>query len=317
MMTPHLTPARIAVLDEVGSRLSPADRALALAAASAAPAPATAASTHWDIAEPARQVEAALIAAGAAPLDNGQADVSGDLRRALIAIWLKALPERIAAARLPPEVLALYPWWLEKLVDFLNDGRGDYPLDFWIKDVRFALALSVPGARSQILDLSWPMGPGETVRHVMAGHGVGPLVAYLRHNARRPWLQNHTESRWLDDFNPEGWARMWATAGALLKTRPHLAGAMGASWFYDPQLETVSPRLNYLRADPVAGGAWLVHQGPGPGHTERATATSPTRRAMVEAGEYTPRSWLLAWPRARLIPWADAWAAEQAKGRTD
>lgn len=304
-----LTPALIDTLDAVYARLDPQERVLAAVAASMAPGPATIAASHWDISQPARKVEAALIAAGAGALADGRADVSGDLRRALIALWLKALPERVERERLPRAVLDLYPWWLEKLTAFLDEGRGDYPVDFWIKDVRFALALSVPGARSQILDLSWPMGPGETIRHALGGHGISPVVNYVRFNARRPWLQNHTESRWLDDFNPQGWDRMWRTAAALLKTRPRLAGAMGASWFYDPQLETVSPRLNYLRADPVAGGAWLVHQGPGEGHTERATATSPTRRAMVEAGDYVPTSWLLAWPRGKLIRWADGKAS--------
>lgn len=300
-----LTPAQLDTLDAVYARLDPQERVWAAMAVATAVGPATTAATHWDVSQPARRVETAIVAAGAAALPDGRAGVSGDLRRALIALWLKTLPERLERERLPDAVLDLYPWWLEKLTAFLDEGRGDYPDDFWIKDVRFALALSVPGARSQILDLSWPMGPGETVRHARGGHGLSPLVNYLVHNARRPWLQNHTESRWLDDFNPEGWDRMWRTAAALLKTRPGLAGAMGASWFYDPQLETVSPRLNYLRADPVAGGAWLVHQGPGEGHTERATATSPTRRALLEAGEYVPTSWLLAWPRGKLIRWAD------------
>ena len=26
---------------------------------------------------------------------------------------------------------------------------------------------------------------------------------------------------------------------------------------------------------------------------------------MIESGEYPPRSWLVAWPRATLIPWAE------------
>lgn len=304
-----LSPSTLHLLDVVQARLAADERKLAAIVTETAPQPATRVATHWDIAMPARQVEAALIATGAPRLETDVAAVSGDLRRALISGWLKDLPGRVARNRLPQEVLDLYPLWVERLAGFLAESRDDYPLDFWIKDVRFALALSVPAARSQILDLSWPMGLGETVRHVRGGHGVGPLVNYFVHNAGRPWLQNHTESRWLDDFNPEGWDRMWRTAAAVLKIQPHMAGAMGASWFYDPQLETISPRLNYLRAEPLRGGAWLVHQGPGEAHTERAIATSPTRRAMVEAGTYEPTSWLLAWPRDKLIRWADRQSA--------
>lgn len=289
----HLPPD-VAAFQSVLAGLSSEDWARVDAAAETAAVRAAEAALHWDFERPAKAVDAVL-----------GPDASDDVRRGLIATWALQLSDRVAAMALPPEVLVLYPFWIEKLADFLTKASGHYEPDHWAKDVRFSLALSVPGGRSQILDLSWPMGMGETLRHVRDGHGVGALVNYVRHGAQRPWLQNHTESRWLDDFNPEGWDRMWRTAAAVLKTRPHLAGAMGASWFYDPQLETVSPRLNYLRAEPLKGGAWLVHQGPGDIHTERATATSSTRRALMEAGDYTPTSWLLAWPRKALIAWAD------------
>ena len=77
---------------------------------------------------------------------------------------------------------------------------------------------------------------------------------------------------------------------------------IGSSWFYDPPLETISPRLAYLRLNPLKGGAFIIHQGPAPIHSERASATSPTREAMIESGEYTPSSWLVAWPKSTLIP---------------
>jgi hypothetical protein len=88
---------------------------------------------------------------------------------------------------------------------------------------------------------------------------------------------------------------------------------IGSSWFYDPPLETISPRLAYLRVNPLKGGAFIIHQGPAPIHSERCGATSPTRRAMIESGEYLPRSWLVAWPKSTLIPWAEARKAAMAE----
>ena len=38
-------------------------------------------------------------------------------------------------------------------------------------------------------------------------------------------------------------------------------------------------------------------------HTQRAATSSPTRAALIEKGEYTARSWIVAWPRAALIRW--------------
>jgi hypothetical protein len=285
-----------ASLHAVIARMSDADRARVDAAIEPAAARATAASTHWNFDLPAQEVDAVL--------GEGATD---DARRGLIAVWTHGLMDRARAAGLPQAVMDLYPYWIEQTASFLLGDEGDYDRDFWAKDVRFALALSVPGARSQIIDLSSPMGPGESVRHALSGRGIGPLVNYVRHGANRPWLQVHTESRHLEDFNEDGWNRAWATAAEICKVRPDLAGMIGSSWFYDPPLETISPRLAHLRLNPLNGGAWMVHQGPGEIHTQRAAASPGSRRALIESGQYVARSWLVAWPRKALIAWADNW----------
>jgi hypothetical protein len=172
--------------------------------------------------------------------------------------------------------------------------------------VRFALALSVPGAKSQVIDLSSPLGPKQIVRHALDGRGVGPLFRYLAAGAKKaPWLEVHTESRWLRGFNEEGWNEAWATAAEICRVRPEVAGMIGSSWFYDPPLTDISPRLAHLRLNPLKGGAFMVHQGPAPIHTERAGAASASRKALIDSGEYTARSWLMVWPRKELIAWAD------------
>ena len=98
---------------------------------------------------------------------------------------------------------------------------------------------------------------------------------------------------------------VWATAAELCRARPELAGMIGSSWFYDPPLTEISPRLAHLRLNPLNGGAFMVHQGPAPIHTERAGTASPSRKALIDSGEYTARSWLMIWPRKELIAWAD------------
>ncbi|KAK0349259.1 hypothetical protein LTR94_033879, partial [Friedmanniomyces endolithicus] len=102
----------------------------------------------------------------------------------------------------------------------------------------------------------------------------------------------------------------WATAAELCRLRPELAGMIGSSWFYDPPLTEISPRLAHLRLNPLKGGAFLVHQGPGEIHTARAAAASASRKALIDAGDYTARSWLMVWPRKQLIAWADARAKD-------
>jgi len=296
-----LSPDQIAAFQAVRARLSLVDLRRIDRAALEAVMPAEAAAGHWNFDLPSHAADRAL-----------GADATDDMRRALVATWALEMPVRVTAARLPAEVTALHPWWLDRLAEFLTAADGPYDRDHWAKDVRFVLVLSVPGARTQTIDLSSPMGPGQVVRNGLDGHGWNQALAYLKAQGwRKPWLEVHTEARHTEDFTEAGWDRAWATAAAICKTRPELGGMIGSSWFYDPPLETISPRLAYLRLNPLKGGAFIIHQGAADIHSERAGATSPTRRAMIESGEYTPRSWLVAWPRDRLIAWADARAASE------
>lgn len=260
--------------------------------------PAAAAAHHWNFELPGHAAEAALAEDG---------PVTDDLRRGLVATWALELPARIKAEDLPLEVLQYYEFWLDRLAEFLTAQAGPYDPDYWAKDVRFTLALSVPASRTQTIDLSSPVGPGQIIRNGLHGHGWSQVFAYLKAKGwRRAWLETHTESRHTVDFTEEGWDRVWASAAAICERRPDLAGVIGSSWFFDPPLETISPRLAYLRLNPLKGGAFIIHQGPGEIHSQRCGATSPTRRAMIEAGEYLPRSWLLVWPRSALLTWASS-----------
>ena len=291
-----LSPTQVAAFKAVRDRLSAEERTRVDIASVEAVDQAKASASHWNFDLPSHAADVAL----------GD-DATDDMRRALVATWALELPGRAKAADLPPEVMELYPYWLDRLAEFLTGDAMDYDRDYYAKDVRFSLALSVPGALTQTIDLSSPMGPGQVVRNGRDGYGWSQLIAYVKASGwNKPWLEVHTESRHTADFTEAGWDRAWATAAAICKRRPELAGMIGSSWFYDPPLETISPRLAYLRLNPLKGGAFIIHQGPAPIHSERAGATSPTRRAMIESGEYLPRSWLVAWPKSTLIPWADA-----------
>ncbi|MBJ7485509.1 hypothetical protein [Brevundimonas sp.] len=294
-----LSPSQVEAFKGVQQRLAPDLLNRVLTASVEAVYPARASASHWNFDLPSHAADEAL-----------GADATDAMRRALVATWVLEMAERVETAALPVEVHELYPFWLDKLAAFLTeaaDGDAEYDRDHYAKDVRFALVLSVPGAKTQTIDLSSPMGPGQVVRNGRDGYGWSQVLAYAKAQGwKKPWLEVHTESRHTDDFTEAGWDRAWATAAAICKTRPELAGMIGSSWFYDPPLETISPRLAYLRVNPLKGGAFIIHQGPAPIHSERCGATSPTRRAMIESGEYLPRSWLVAWPKSTLIPWAEA-----------
>ena len=293
-----LSPAHIAAFEAVLARIPTEDRARLHGLKDAAAEAAAASAPHWDFDQPSHRAEEALRAAFGPGLTD-------DHRRALVAIWALEMPARVPAAALPSAALDLYPEWIGRLADFLTAAADPYDRDFFAKDVRLTLVLSVPGARTQMIDLSSPLGPGQVLRHAREGWGWSAVPAWAAAQAWKPWLEVHTESRELSDFNEPGWDRAWATAAEILKRRPDRAGMLGSSWFYDPPLEQISPRLAYLRLNPLKHGAFLVHQGPGDIHTQRAATSSPTRAALIEKGDYTARSWIVAWPRAALIKWAD------------
>lgn len=294
-----LTPAWIAAFEAVLNKIPADDRTRIATLAPTAAEAATASAPHWDFDQPGHRAEEALAAAFGPALTD-------DHRRALIAHWALEMPGRIVAADLPQASLELYPEWIGRLADFLTTVADPYDRDFWAKDVRISLVLSVPGARTQMIDLSSPLGPGQVLRHAREGWGWSVIPSYIAAQSWKPWLEVHTESRELSDFNEAGWDRAWATAAEICKRRPQMAGMLGSSWFYDPPLEQISPRLAYLRVNPLKHGAFLLHQGPGEIHTQRAATSSPTRAALIEKGEYTARSWIVAWPRAALIRWAES-----------
>jgi hypothetical protein len=120
-----------------------------------------------------------------------------------------------------------------------------------------------------------------------------------------PWFAPHVESRHLYEFNETGWETTYRNVASLLRRHTDVVGVVGYSWFYDPELESISPRLAYLRRGPLAAGARFLR-----GHTTRfdidnAIAKSRTRRRLYRAGEYTPVAYRMVWLRSDILRWAN------------
>jgi hypothetical protein len=241
-------------------------------------------------------------------------------RRAAIAGLALGLPARGACRAVPAAIEALYPQAYAILADSLQDEATAYDPDSYAKDVRFVAGMSVP-AGAQIVDVAFAQGPRADLRRLaqmsamsgrlaLAGAGLGVAAHLLRDHGLGHWVEIHTDSRSLGDFHEPGWDACYRRVADLLTLNTDLAGMWGASWFYDPQLRTISPRLAYLQDRPLQRGAIAVRLGEGEIHTQRAGQTSPTRAAMIASGEYRPVCYALFWPRKALIAWAaESWAA--------
>lgn len=118
-----------------------------------------------------------------------------------------------------------------------------------------------------------------------------------------PYFQIHTHTAYLAEFNEEGWNECYRTCVELYAVHPEILGMFGASWFYDPVIKEISPRLAYLSEVPLKGDAQRLPFAKTGGFVEDAISTSPSRRKLYEEGKYRPASFLLAWGRAEQSKW--------------
>lgn len=130
------------------------------------------------------------------------------------------------------------------------------------------------------------------------------LRALRRLGGFRSYFQIHTHQFMLGNFNEEGWNECYRCCSELYSLHPEVLGMFGASWFYDPALETVSPRLSYLRKVPQEGGAGLFLVKAREEARANSLSTSPSRRKLFEEGRYLPTTYMLIWGREDQSRWA-------------
>ena len=251
------------------------------------------------------QAADAWISANVGPVDD-------ELRRAALAITAASLPRR-SRTSLPLELRHQQAFAHERLAtallscDPLEEGG-------FTRDIAFVSGLAVPAGALTIFippaRAPAPAAPqprravGRLVRELrQIGHREA--VSRLRSASIRPWAELHLDRRFLNDFHPPGLLKTYQHAGSLMKHRPDIAGLCGASWFFDPKLAIISPKLGFVRQLAEAGGARFLRLRTDPDQTAFALERSPTRRRIASAGEYIPCCFGMYWLRSDLIAWAD------------
>lgn len=218
----------------------------------------------------------------------------------LTARLLAQVSARRVTRRVPDALLPGLRRQAMRILELKSPSLDD---DAFRKDLSICLLLSLP-CGAQVVEENGGIPRGALVTG-------GPLQAlrlsacFARTGLRSgPYLELHTHTPMLGDFNPAGWIRCYELVAELLMARPDHLGMVGGSWFLDPALASISPRLTYVPDIPIRGGAFRVRLGSSKEDAELATATSPTRRALVSEGKYVPERWLLIWPRKELLRWA-------------
>ena len=225
--------------------------------------------------------------------------------RAFVAHLGSRLRLRLGELELPADVLERVPPALWRLHAFLGERRDGYGPgdDRFLRDVRLAAGWSVP-CGSEVIDLRARVSLAGSFQIALRARAPRIALRRLIPGGAPAWFAPHTESRYLDEFDETGWETTYRNVAALLRAHTDVAGVVGYSWFYDPRVEAISPRLAYLRRGPLDGGAFLLR-----GHTSEfdvrnATAKSQTRRRLYEAGDYTPVGYKMVWLRRDILHWA-------------
>lgn len=290
-----IDPVALEGLAKTANAVSPAEDELLRLRLARAARKARDVSAHWDFAAPARIIDSFLGL-------EGDETVNPALRRAAVARL--ALEHFELSAPLPESVLALFPEHFARLSRFLTEGPVEcYADDFYVKDVRYALGVTIPCGGLQ-MDLETRIGPKLIFRDAVASGSLRSLLSYASCDGWGRWGGNHIDLRAMKEFNLAGWTAAFVRMATILEMRPELRGIAGVSWFYDPALARTSPSLAHLHQIPLRHGAFLVRMTTTDDDVRNAIIRSPVRRALYEKGEYRPTRFLLAWPRAGLIAWA-------------
>jgi hypothetical protein len=243
---------------------------------------------------------------------DGLNDVAGDSsiparRRALFRIIQQLVLDQLdssALAALPPRCKSEQLIQLRRLASLPDDQAEWLALDSDIFHKELGLAsMRLHAAAAQLIDPRCGV-PRSLVLKGGVAEVASRAASFASFGGFKPFFQIHTHLSYLDRFDEEGWNECYRVCAELFAVYPKCLGMFGASWFYDPNLETISPRLGYLRDVPSRGGARLLFMADEGHFVNDAIATSPTRRKLYESGQYKPRSFMLVWGRADMIQWA-------------
>jgi hypothetical protein len=212
---------------------------------------------------------------------------------------------KLGELNLPRSIKDLYMKAFEIItgeIDLNPDEFYEYSNDKFRKDLNLCALKLIPIGPAVIELSAVPKG-------FLFKKGVGQFVKGLffiafQVGGFKQLYQGHLYLRGLADYNSDEWDRAYRRLADLLKIEAPVKGYFGYGWYFDPQIETISPRLAYKRRRIEDNGGRIFYIGSTPEDIEDATLKSPTRSRLYEEGKYIPTRYMFVWPRRQLIDWA-------------
>lgn len=226
---------------------------------------------------------------------------------------------RLHVTSLPDSIKDFYIRAFEMIVNeiYLNpDDFYEYSNDKFTKDLNICALKLIPVGPG-VIELSRipRRSPLKSLKRGMFEFIEGICFILFRVGGFKPLYQIHTYLRGLADFNEREWDRAYLRIADILKVKGGVKGIFRSSWFIDPKLQEISPRLTYLRGRIEQNGGRIFYVGSTPEDVKNATLKSPTRRRFYEEEKYIPTSYMAIWPRKQLINWAEGYYTNNPGGR--
>lgn len=209
------------------------------------------------------------------------------------------------------------PSWLEGSVkacfqSIMRDVQKPRPRRFLLSKRDFLLDLGIcrgklwPCGAELVesgcsLNLRWLLQKREMAQSIRALMHVGFSV-----RGTTPVLASHFDKRRPEAFSPEGYRQLYLTIARLLREMPDHLGFLSSSWWHDPAVGRISPKLSFLNSLPLSGGARIYRIGTDETAVSTALRLSKERKEAYRKGIYHPTYYHLIWARRRLLNWADA-----------
>ena len=232
--------------------------------------------------------------------------------KVVLATLIGRFDGHINGRRVPDSVLAQYEREFRRILTQFETSKVGFYVhgnDLFNKDLAICRGKLLP-CGAQLVDVHSGVPRSLAV--------CGGLVQFVRVLAFfgqcmrgfRPLYEMHLDPRSLAQFTAVGWDRCYLRIADLLEANPKVLGVMGASWWFDPEVERITPNISYLRQRPLGAGAGVFRFGSDRAAIGNATKFSRVRKELYEQGRYLPTNYLMAWARRDLLDWARRARAE-------
>ncbi|WP_372628155.1 hypothetical protein [Arsukibacterium sp.] len=172
--------------------------------------------------------------------------------------------------------------------------------DIFLKDIGLLTGSLLPCAERVVEPCS------AIQRSLLYNKGFAQAVNFLRVLAEargnKPVCRLHIHLSEIKQLTAAGWRQTCLQLAELLLLNPQLKGVVGACWFYDPAITTVSPRLAFIsQLLSEMQASWFYSHAEG--ESSGAFSRSATRQHAYAAGQYKPKNYVIFIPRRRLLAW--------------